>query len=30
MTGLAAFLTGDGSAMMTGQALLVDGGLSRL
>lgn len=30
MTGLAAFLAGDGSAMMTGQTLLVDGGLSRL
>jgi len=30
MTGLAVFLAGDGSAMMTGQTLLVDGGLSRL
>ncbi len=30
LTGMALFLAGDGSAMMTGQTLLVDGGLSRL
>lgn len=30
VAGLALFLAGDGSAMMTGQTLLVDGGLSRL
>lgn len=30
LTGMAQYLASDGSAMMTGQTLLVDGGLSRL
>ena len=30
MTGMACFLAGDESAMMTGQTLLIDGGISRL